>query len=350
MPPELQHASIAALYKNKGTRAACGNYRGISLLSIAGMILARVMLNRLLSSVAEKNQHHRAESPPLHLLQYAVRDLDLGVYIKYRLDGSFVDLHHLATKTKTFERLILEALFADACALMAHEENNMQIIVDRFSSASKLFALTISLSKTEVQFQPAPEKTADQPFITTDGTQLSNVTTFKYLGSTISNDGSLDHEINARIQKASHAFERLRSKFLQRNVPETCETTGAIRSLRSIMMIRWYDRITNQKALDRANVTRIETTVLKKGRTKRRFKDQLKANLKWASLKPKELEPVASDRSSWHAATQTEANAYKDDRRHRLEVTRGNTKEKVTHRNSEWQCVINYFQYLAISI
>ena len=55
MPADLRDASIVALYKNKGTRAACGNYRGISLLSIAGKILARVMLNRLLTSVTEQH-------------------------------------------------------------------------------------------------------------------------------------------------------------------------------------------------------------------------------------------------------------------------------------------------------
>uniref|UniRef100_A0A5F8H7Z0 Reverse transcriptase domain-containing protein n=1 Tax=Monodelphis domestica TaxID=13616 RepID=A0A5F8H7Z0_MONDO len=55
MPPELRDASIVALYKNKGSRAACDSYRGISLLSTAGKILARVRLNRLLSSVSEQN-------------------------------------------------------------------------------------------------------------------------------------------------------------------------------------------------------------------------------------------------------------------------------------------------------
>ena len=40
-------ASIIRLYK-KGNRLLCDNYRGISLLTIAGKILARVLLNRLI--------------------------------------------------------------------------------------------------------------------------------------------------------------------------------------------------------------------------------------------------------------------------------------------------------------
>uniref|UniRef100_K7E3Q4 RNA-directed DNA polymerase n=1 Tax=Monodelphis domestica TaxID=13616 RepID=K7E3Q4_MONDO len=319
MPPELRDASIVALYKNKGTRAACDNYRDISLLSTAGKILAHVILNRLLSSVSEQNlpesqcgfrldrstidmvfmvrqmQEKCLEqnvrfyivfidltkaidtvnrdalwvilskpgcpskfvkliqlfhvdmtgevlsggetfdrfniskgmkqgcilAPVLfnlsftQVLQHAVMDLNLGIYIKYRRDGSLFDLRRLTAKTKTTERLILEALFADDCALMAHQENHLQTIVDRFSTATKLFGLTISLSKTEVLFQSAPGRPTNQPCITIDGTQLSNVNAFKYLGSTITNNGSLDHEINARIQKASQALGRLRSKVLQ---------------------------------------------------------------------------------------------------------------------------------------
>jgi len=267
---------------------------------------------------------------------------------------------------------------------MAHQENHLQTIVDRFSSAAKLFGLTISLNKTEVLFQPAPGKPTNQPCITIDGTQLSNVNTFKYLGSTIANDGSLDHEINARIQKASQALGRLRSKVLQHSGVSLatklkvyiavvlssllygCETWTLYRrhmkqleqfhqrSLRSIMRVRWQDRITNQEVLDRANSTSIEAMILKtqlrwsghvirmdpqriprqvfygelsaglrkQGRPKKRFKDQLKSSLKWAGITPKQLELAASDRSSWRAHIRHAATTFEDDRRRRLAAVR----------------------------
>ncbi len=47
IPQELKDASIVHLYKRKGNRQVCDNHRGISLLSIAGKILAQVLLNRL---------------------------------------------------------------------------------------------------------------------------------------------------------------------------------------------------------------------------------------------------------------------------------------------------------------
>ena len=49
MPADFKDALIVALYKNKGSKADCGNYRGIFLLSIAGKIIARVILNRLIT-------------------------------------------------------------------------------------------------------------------------------------------------------------------------------------------------------------------------------------------------------------------------------------------------------------
>ena len=44
---QLKYASIIHRYK-KGNRQLCENYRGISLLGVAGNILARLMLNRLI--------------------------------------------------------------------------------------------------------------------------------------------------------------------------------------------------------------------------------------------------------------------------------------------------------------
>ena len=47
IPQQLKDASIIRLYKN-GNHQLCDNYRGISLLTIAGKLLARVLLNRLI--------------------------------------------------------------------------------------------------------------------------------------------------------------------------------------------------------------------------------------------------------------------------------------------------------------
>ena len=43
----MRDANIVTLYKNKGDRSDCNNYRGISLLSIVGKAFAWVLLKRL---------------------------------------------------------------------------------------------------------------------------------------------------------------------------------------------------------------------------------------------------------------------------------------------------------------
>lgn len=46
---------IVHIYKRKGNRQLCDNNRRISLLAIAGKILARVLLDRLLGHLEQAN-------------------------------------------------------------------------------------------------------------------------------------------------------------------------------------------------------------------------------------------------------------------------------------------------------
>ena len=47
VPQDMRGAKIVTLYKNKGERSDCNNYRGSSLLSIVSKVFARVILVRL---------------------------------------------------------------------------------------------------------------------------------------------------------------------------------------------------------------------------------------------------------------------------------------------------------------
>ena len=53
LPQDFKDALIVTVYKKKGQRSECGNHRGISLLAIAGKILAKIILNRI-KSVSEE--------------------------------------------------------------------------------------------------------------------------------------------------------------------------------------------------------------------------------------------------------------------------------------------------------
>ncbi|KAK3731248.1 hypothetical protein RRG08_025791 [Elysia crispata] len=94
---------------------------------------------------------------------------------------------------------------------MAHSVSALQRIV-KFAEASRLFGLTISLGMTEVLFQPSPLSTGRPPSITIEETELMAVDEFKYLGSVISNNGSLDIKIYSKICKANQTLGRLRTR------------------------------------------------------------------------------------------------------------------------------------------
>ena len=47
VPHDMRNAKIVTLYKNKGDKGDCNNYRGISLLSVTGKAFARILLTRL---------------------------------------------------------------------------------------------------------------------------------------------------------------------------------------------------------------------------------------------------------------------------------------------------------------
>ena len=53
------------------------------------------------------------------------------------------NIRRLLARTKTIEELTTELLFADDCALLAHTEEALQHIVNRFSDAAKNFGLTL---------------------------------------------------------------------------------------------------------------------------------------------------------------------------------------------------------------
>ena len=164
-----------------------------------GCVLAPVLFNMFFSQV----------------LLHTVKDLDVGVYVRCRSDGSVFDLRRLSAQTKALKNFVIEALFADNCTLMAHRESHLQAIVDCFAEASRLHGLTISLGKAEVLVQSASNTIDPQPNITIEGFKLKCVESFKNLGSTIPADGFLDSEISSRMHKASQALGRMKVKLLQ---------------------------------------------------------------------------------------------------------------------------------------
>ena len=53
LPQQWKNANIILVYEQKGDRAECGNSHGISILSVAGKVLAKITLTRLLEHVVD---------------------------------------------------------------------------------------------------------------------------------------------------------------------------------------------------------------------------------------------------------------------------------------------------------
>lgn len=110
LPQEFKDASIVHLYKRKGNRQSCDNHRGISLLSIAGKILARVLLNRLIKHLEqdllpESQCGFRAGRGTVDMI-FAARQLQEKCQEQHQdLYSTFVDL------TKAFDTVSRQGLW-----------------------------------------------------------------------------------------------------------------------------------------------------------------------------------------------------------------------------------------------
>ncbi|KAK2553508.1 hypothetical protein P5673_024992 [Acropora cervicornis] len=83
-------------------------------------------------------------------------DDEEGLYVRYRLNGSLLNLGRLQAHTKSHERLIRNLLFADDAALVAHTEIALQCTTTCFADAAWVFCLEVSPKKTEVFHQLTP--------------------------------------------------------------------------------------------------------------------------------------------------------------------------------------------------
>ena len=128
LPPD---EVIVSLYKNKGEKSDCSNYRGITLLSIAGKILARFLLNRLIPTIAQENKQKsqcgfrskRGTTDTIFVLrqiQKKCREQNIGLY------AAFVDL------TKAFDTVSRNGLWTIlAQNLSASSASSMRVIKAR---------------------------------------------------------------------------------------------------------------------------------------------------------------------------------------------------------------------------
>ena len=218
--------------------------------------------------------------------------LNKGVFLRTRTDGKLFNLAQLRAHTKTLEVCIRELLYADDSALVASNAVDIQQIVDRFSFAADVFALKINISKTELLYQPPPTSTELPETITVHDEPLRTPLSFTYLGSTVTNSNTVDLEVERRIQSATKAYGALHRRLWSCHDTSTktkvkvysaavlpcllysieCTTLYRrhikaltrlqLRHLRSILNIKWQDRIPDCVVLRHAHTVSVEALII----------------------------------------------------------------------------------------
>ena len=326
------------------------------------------------------------------LLKHAFGNTNEGVYLHTRSDGGLFKLSRMKAETLIRKTTVRDMLFADDAAIATHTEEELQLLMDRLSQACKDFGLIISLPKTNIVGQVTETK----PAIKIGNYELETVSQFTYLGSTITDNLSLDNEINKRIGKAATTLARLstkvwRSKHLtiktKMSVYSACvvstllygsETwttyakqehrlnTFHLRSLRLILNISWKDKITNTEVLTRAGLSSMYTLlrqrrlrwlghvrrmddgrlpkdllygVLKsghrdQGRPVLRYKDVCKRDLKALNIDETSWEKLADDKDEWRTTLHRQLKVGEENLKEKAAEKRETRKAKEQHKTT----------------
>eukprot|EP00117_Sycon_ciliatum_P042213 scpid83525/ scgid6249/ Putative uncharacterized transposon-derived protein F52C9.6 len=103
---------------------------------------------------------------------------------------------------------LMQRSYADDAVLYTTSHENLCTMANEFISCASDWGLTVSITKTKAMSVGPGRVCTDLPVLGGDDV-ISCQDDFTYLGSNISGDGQLDHEIASRLAKASRAFGSL---------------------------------------------------------------------------------------------------------------------------------------------
>ena len=99
--------------------------------------------------------------------------------------------------------------FADDIDGLAREEEKLATLAERFNKASTVYGMEISVEKTKLMTNNTSGINIE---IKINGQKLETATSFKYLGSVITDEGSKP-KILSRIEQTTVALTRLKTSF-----------------------------------------------------------------------------------------------------------------------------------------
>jgi Reverse transcriptase (RNA-dependent DNA polymerase) len=119
---------------------------------------------------------------------------------------------------ESIERCIQFIMYADDIVLMSHDPNELLKMLECVDVVALKYGMMINAAKTEVQIEHAREETVIPTFNVSSGpVKITNE--FKYLGSWIGEDCSLDKEIRVRMGAAVGRFHSFAKIWANRSMP-----------------------------------------------------------------------------------------------------------------------------------
>jgi hypothetical protein len=285
-------AIVVPIWKNKGSKRECTQYRGISLLSHAGKMYAKIIEKRLrpimeLQLEEEQMGFRRNKSCTdaiFTLRQLAERNIEYNknMFIAFvdqekafdRVDrtllwqtmGQYGASEHLIGVCKSLykdcrsivrtnqglsrpftvtsgvrqgcvlspllfiiyidsickevkqrnEIEITELLFADDQALITDTANSLQQHLISLNEEGKTKSLRINTDKTEVMAIGREKQNIN---LSIENKAIKQVTEFKYLGTTFTEDGRMEKELDIRCNKANQVIGQLAPLLQHKKIP-----------------------------------------------------------------------------------------------------------------------------------
>ncbi|XP_076046881.1 uncharacterized protein LOC143028528 [Oratosquilla oratoria] len=141
---------------------------------------------------------------------------DAGISIQHRLDGSLFNTRRLHARTKVSSTQVIELQYADNYAIVVHDAEDLQNILDVFSSTYAAMGLRVNTLKREILVQTVHPPKTHHLFLV-NGEPVKTIEHFTYLGIVVHSDCSVDLDIQRRINLAFTAFGRLRGRVFSNN-------------------------------------------------------------------------------------------------------------------------------------
>ena len=134
-----------------------------------------------------------------------------GVRIVFNPDAKLVG----DSRKMTLETLVTDLEYADDMVLLSNSWSDPEVMIKSLHQQCTAMGLTISCRKTKT-LPVLPSSSCPQPqsiLLSPAADPVEPVTTFQYLGSTVSQDCSNSAEVSSRIVKASQAFDSLNHRL-----------------------------------------------------------------------------------------------------------------------------------------